>query len=441
MTIKEPKKVIIMGAAGRDFHNFNLIFRDNPEFQVIGFTATQIPNISNRIYPSSMAGSLYPNGIPIYPETKLDFLIKKHNIDYVVFSYSDVSNQYVMERASEVIALGANFMFLGANKTMLSSSKPVISVCAIRTGCGKSQTTRKIASILCSYGQRVVVVRHPMAYGELELQRIQRFETLEDLKIHQCTIEEREEYEPLINEGIIIYAGVDYQAILRQAEKEADIIIWDGGNNDLPFFQPSLEVVVTDPHRPGHELTYFPGTVNLKRADIIIINKIDTAEKQNIDIVRKNIQKINQKAIIIEANSPFEVQQPSIIQGKEVLVIEDGPTLTHGEMKYGVATLAAKKYQAKTIIDPRPFAIGTIKQIFDTYPWLGNVLPAMGYSKDQISELEETIKKAKCDLIIAGTPINIKRFMKIEKPCLHVTYRLEENTKPNLQEILCRFKK
>ncbi|CUU08385.1 Predicted GTPase, partial [Candidatus Kryptobacter tengchongensis] len=375
------KKVIIMGAAGRDFHNFNMYYRDNEIYEVVAFTATQIPNIENRKYPPELAGKLYPKGIPIYPEEKLEELIKKFKVDEVVFSYSDVSHQYVMERASRVISAGASFRLLGLNQTMLKSKVPVVAVVAVRTGCGKSQTSRKVAKLLREMGLKVVVVRHPMPYGDLRKQVVQRFASIEDMHKQNCTIEEMEEYEPHIVNGGVVYAGVDYEKILREAEKEADVIIWDGGNNDMPFFKPDLTIVVADPHRPGHELTYYPGSSNLRIADVVVINKVDSARPEDVEIVRNNIRSVNPKAIIVEAASPIFVEDGSLIRGKRALAVEDGPTLTHGDMEYGAAVLAAKKFGAKELVDPREYAVGSIKETFKKYTQIKNLLPAVGYGK------------------------------------------------------------
>ncbi|HOP31924.1 MAG TPA: cyclic 2,3-diphosphoglycerate synthase [Candidatus Hydrothermia bacterium] len=433
------KKVIIMGAAGRDFHNFNLFFRDNEEYDVVAFTATQIPDISGRKYPADLAGKLYPNGIPIYHEDELDELIKKYEVDFVVFSYSDVSHTYVMNRASKAMAAGADFMLLGPESTMIKSSKPVISVCAVRTGSGKSQTTRRVAEILKSFGKKTVVVRHPMPYGDLVRQVVQRFASHEDLEKHQCTIEEREEYEPHIDRGNVVYAGVDYEKILRQAEQEADVILWDGGNNDLPFFKPDLHIVVADPHRPGHEVTYHPGETNLRMADIIIINKVETAYPEDIEIVRENSRAVNPKATIIDAASPIYIENGDAIKGKKVLVIEDGPTLTHGEMAYGAGYIAAEKYGAADIVDPRPYAAGSIKETYEKFSQLEVILPAMGYSQKQLKELEDTINAVPADLAIVATPINLGRILKLNKPHVRVRYELQEIGKPNLEDIIREF--
>jgi len=433
------KKVIIMGAAGRDFHNFNVYFRDKEEYRVVALTATQIPDIEERKYPPLLAGKLYPEGIPIFSEEELSSLIKKHQVHEVYFSYSDVSHEYVMHKASEALAAGATFILLGPQETMLKSKLPVISVCAVRTGSGKSQTSRKVALILKKKGEKVVVIRHPMPYGDLERQKVQRFATYEDLTKHECTIEEREEYEPHIKNGIVVYAGVDYQAILEEAEREADIILWDGGNNDFSFYHADLEIVVVDPHRAGHELLYHPGETNLRRAHVLIINKIGTAEKEKVDLAVENIKKVNPEAAVIRANSPVFVDDEKEIANKKVLVIEDGPTLTHGEMPYGAGIIAATKYGASKIIDPRPFAVGSIKKTFQKFTHLDKVLPAMGYGTEQIDELAQTINKIDCDLIISATPINLSRLIETNKKILPIRYELEEIGSPNLEEILKDF--
>lgn len=433
------KKVIIMGAAGRDFHNFNVFFRDNKDYRVVAFTATQIPDIEGRKYPAALAGKLYPKGIPIYPEADLTDLIKTYKVDEVHFAYSDVSHEYVMNKASQVLAAGANFVLLGPNDTMIKSRKPVVSVCAVRTGSGKSQTTRKVALTLKAKGRRVVVIRHPMPYGDLVKQAVQRFATYLDLDRHECTIEEREEYEPHIDNGIVVYAGVDYGAILRQAEKEADVILWDGGNNDFPFYRSDLEIVVVDPHRAGHELSYHPGETNFRRADVYVVNKIDTAEPEKVQLVLNNIKRINPGARVIRANSPIFVEDGSRIKGKRVLVIEDGPTLTHGGMRYGAGIVAAQKYQAAEIIDPRPFAVGSIKKTFEKYNHLDKVLPAMGYGEKQTRELAATINRVDCDLVVSATPIDLNRVIKVNKPMLRVRYELEEIGTPNLKTVLKDF--
>jgi len=430
-----------MGAAGRDFHAFNTNYRDNPFFEVVAFTATQIPGIEKKAYPPALCGDLYPDGIPIQSENQLMDIIHEEKIDAVVFAYSDVSHEYVMHKASSVIAAGADFWLLGTTSSMIPSSKKIISVCAVRTGCGKSQTSKKITQILKNLGEKVVAVRHAMPYGNLEKQKVQRYEVIADLEKHDCTIEEMEEYEPYITIGIPVYAGVDYEAILREAEKEADIIIWDGGNNDFSFYLPDLEIVVVDPHRPGDELTYFPGEVNLKRAHVIVINKMDSADPENIQQVRNNIERINPKATVIEARSPVFCDEGEKITGQRVLVIEDGPTLTHGGMKYGAGTLAAKQYGAKEIIDPRPWLTGTLKETFEKYPEIGNLLPAMGYGKQQIKDLEQTINDSDCDCVVIGTPIDLTRVIDIKKPSARVTYDLEEIGSPNLETVLKSFLK
>ena len=429
-------RVLIMGAAGRDFHNFNVYFRDNPDYDVVAFTATQIPNIEGRVYPAKLAGPNYPEGIFIQPESELDKLIYDLKVDQVVFAYSDISHEYVMHKASQVIAAGADFRLLGTANTMLKSSKPVVAVGAVRTGSGKSQTTRRVCDILREMGHQVVAIRHPMPYGDLVKQSCQRFATYEDLDLHDCTIEEREEYEPHINRGIVVYAGVDYEQILREAEKEADVIVWDGGNNDLPFFKPDLHLVVTDPHRPGHELRYHPGEANLRAADVVVINKIDTAAATDINSVRDHIAEVNPKAIVIEAASPVFVEEPEAIRGKKVLVVEDGPTLTHGEMAYGAGVVAARRFGAAEIIDPRPYAVGSILAVYEQYPTTGKVLPAMGYGRKQMEELSETIAKTPCDLVIVATPIDLRRVVEITKPNQRVLYELQEIGRPNLPDVL-----
>lgn len=422
------RKVIIMGAAGRDFHDFNVLFRNNPSYKVVAFTATQIPDIDWRTYPKELAGKLYPKGIKIYPEFELPKLIKEHEVDEVIFSYSDVSFRQLMEKASLVLSCGADFRLLSYRTTALKSSKPVISVCAVRTGCGKSQTTRKICEILRSYNVKFTVLRHPMPYGDLRKQVVQRFAKYSDLKKHDCTIEEREEYEPHIERGNVVYAGVDYARILKEAEKESQVIVWDGGNNDFPFLRTDLHIVVTDPHRAGHETEYHPGTANLRMADIVLINKEDTAIKRDIEKVRSNIKKVNPKARIIDANSPVYLEDPEVVRNKKVLVVEDGPTLTHGNMSFGAGYVAAKSYTRK-IIDPRPFAAGSIKETFAKYAHLKEVLPAMGYNWGQIKELEETINKSNCDAVVVGTPVNLARFLAIKKPHTRAFYELEDKGK------------
>ncbi|HUU37074.1 MAG TPA: cyclic 2,3-diphosphoglycerate synthase [Candidatus Desulfaltia sp.] len=433
------KKVIIMGAAGRDFHNFNVYFRDNAACRVVAFTATQIPDIEGRRYPAALAGKLYPKGIPIYAEADLTDLIRKFKVDDVHFAYSDVSYEYVMNKASQVQAAGASFVLLGPDDTMIKSRKPVVSVCAVRTGSGKSQTSRKAALILKAKGRRVAVIRHPMPYGDLVKQKVQRFAAYSDLDKHECTIEEREEYEPHIDKGIIVYAGVDYGAILKQAEKEADVILWDGGNNDFSFYKSDLEIVVADPHRAGHELRYYPGETNFRRARVIVINKMDTAGKDQVDIVLGNIKMYNPKATVIRANSVITVENGQAIAGKRVLVIEDGPTVTHGGMKFGAGVVAAQKYGAAEIIDPRPFAVGSIKKTFLKYNHLDKVLPAMGYGEKQVRELAATIDKIDCDLVVSGTPIDLNRVLTTNKKLLRVHYELQEIGSPTLKDVLKGF--
>jgi predicted GTPase len=433
------KNVIIMGAAGRDFHNFNVYFRDNADYRVVAFTATQIPDIADRKYPAQLAGRVYPDGIPIYHEEDLTSLIEKLDVREVYFSYSDVSHEYVMHKASQVMAAGASFSLLGPGETMIKSNRPLISVCAVRTGSGKSQTSRKVALLLKEKGRKVVVIRHPMPYGDLVKQKVQRFATYDDLVKQECTIEEREEYEPHIDKGIVVYAGVDYQAILDEAEKEADVILWDGGNNDFSFYAADLEIVVVDPHRAGHELLYYPGETNFRRADVLIINKMDTAPQEKVRVVLENIRQVNPKATIIRANSPIIAPAGAEITGKRVLVIEDGPTLTHGEMTYGAGIVAAQKYKAAKIIDPRPFAVGSIKATFAKYKHLDKVLPAMGYGEKQIEELGQTINAADCDLVVSATPIDLRRLIKTNKKLIHVSYELEEQGSPNLKEVLAKF--
>lgn len=433
------KRIIIMGAAGRDFHNFNCVYRKNEHVEVVAFTATQIPNIEGRKYPSELAGALYPSGIPIYAESELAHLIKQFNVDEVVFSYSDISFNEVMMKASMVTAAGADFKLLGMRHTMLTSRVPVIAVGAVRTGSGKSQTSRKICAILREKKKRVVAIRHPMPYGNLVKQKMQRFASLEDLRKYECTIEEMEEYEPHIVNGTIIYAGVDYETILREAEREADVIVWDGGNNDTSFYKPDLTIIVTDPHRPGHEISYYPGTTNVLLADVIVINKIDSASREGIDAVRANVHRLNPDAVIIEAASPIMVEDESIIRGKRVLVVEDGPTLTHGEMAYGAGVIAARKYGASDIIDPRPWVVNTIAETFRKYPSIGKLLPAMGYGDKQMKDLEETINRVDCDAVIIGTPIDLRRVLKLNKPSVRVRYDLAEITKPDLEDVLIKF--
>ncbi len=438
---KNRKRVIIMGAAGRDFHNFNTLYRDNEDVEVVAFTATQIPDIEGRVYPPVLAGKLYKKGIPIHPESELLDLIKKHNVDEVIFSYSDVPYQYVMEKAAYVMKAGARFSVEGSLPTMIKSTKPVVAVCAVRTGCGKSQTTRKVAEILQSLGKKVVAIRHPMPYGDLAKQACQRFATLADLDKHKCTIEEREEYEPHINKGVVVYAGVDYEMILREAEKEADVILWDGGNNDMSFYQPDLTITVVDPHRAGHEISYYPGQVNLLMADAIVINKIDSADAEDIAEVRANIAEYNPEAVVIDAASPLQVENWEAIKGKKVLVVEDGPTLTHGEMAYGAGVVAAEKFGAAELVDPRPYTVRSITETYEKYPGIGTLLPAMGYGPKQIKDLETTINRTKCDLVIVATPIDLTRLIKIRKPTARVFYSLQEIGTPNLTSVLEDFVK
>ncbi len=435
----KPQNVLILGAAGRDFHNFNVFFRGNSAYRVVAFTATQIPDIAGRKYPASLAGEGYPEGIPIYEEKDMVEIIKRDKVDLVVFAYSDILYENVMHKCAIANAAGADFMMMGADHTMVSSSKPVISICAVRTGCGKSQTTRRVCEIFKAAGKRVAVIRHPMPYGDLAEQRVERFASMEDLDKYKCTIEEREEYEPHIKRGVIVYAGVDYEAILREAEREADIVIWDGGNNDLPFYRPDLEIVVVDPHRPGHEVAYYPGETNLRRADVVVINKIDTADRDDIDEVRYNIADVNPGAMVIDAASPLTVDNPSIIAGKRVLVVEDGPTLTHGEMQYGAGVMAAQKFGAAELVDPRPFAVDSISATYEKYPDIGILLPAMGYGDHQVKDLEATINASDCELVIIGTPIDLGRIININKPSVRVMYDLQEIGQPTLEVPLKRF--
>ncbi len=430
------ENVIIMGAAGRDFHNFNTYFRDNAEYKVVAFTATQIPDIEGRLYPPELAGKHYPEGIPIYAEEQLADLIQKHKVEWVIFSYSDVSHVTVMHKASIATAAGANFMLIGATSTMLKSQKPVVSVCAVRTGCGKSQTTREVCRILRDTGKKVVAVRHPMPYGDLRAQVVQRFSSYEDFEKHRCTIEEREEYEPHVAQGTVVYAGIDYGQILKEAEKEADVVVWDGGNNDTSFYSPDVQIVVFDPHRAGHELLYHPGETNMLRADIAVINKVDSAEPEKVDQVRKNIERHAPKAEIIMAESAVIADDSDQIRGKRILAVEDGPTLTHGEMTYGAGVIAAKRHGAAAIVDPRPFITGTIKQTFENYPDIGPLLPAMGYGEKQIRDLEETINNTDCDLVLSATPIDLAKLVSVNKPMLRVRYEYKDHGEPTLQEVL-----
>lgn len=429
-------RTIIMGAAGRDFHNFNTVYRDNDKYEVVAFTATQIPNIDGRKYPSALAGHLYPEGIEIYPESELEELIKKFDVDEVVFAYSDVPYEYVMSKSALVNAAGADFRLLGTKETQVESNKPLIGVTAIRTGAGKSQTSRRVAEALQNLGYKVAAIRHPMPYGDLVKQKVQRFATYEDLDIHECTIEEREEYEPHIDTGVIIYSGVDYEAILREAEKDADVILWDGGNNDFSFYKTDLLIVVMDPHRAGHELRYYPAEVNMRMADVFVINKVDTAKPSDIDIVRESIARVNPDATVVEAASPIFVENPEMIKGKRVLAIDEGPTVTHGDLPYDFGYFAAKRYGAKEIVDPRPFAVGDLKETFKKFPHLGNVLPSMGYGEKQIRDLEATIDGSDVDLVVIGTPIDMTRVMKINKPSVRVTYKLQEIGSPTLQDVI-----
>jgi predicted GTPase len=433
------KRVLILGAAGRDFHNFNVLFRNNPEYNVIAFTASQIPDIAGRRYPPELAGYLYPLGIPILEEKDMESLIAEHDVEAVAFSYSDISHLNLMHLASRAVAADCDFWLLGTGRTQIRSSVPVISVCAVRTGCGKSPLSRLVAERLRQQGRRPVVIRHPMPYGDLAAQAVQRFATMEDLDVQKCTIEEREEYEPHVIKGTVVYAGVDYEAILKRAEKEADIILWDGGNNDTPFYVSDLEIVVVDPHRPGHELTYFPGEVNLRRADVIVINKVDTASQRDIETVRQNIRLHNPTATVFEMACRVSVPEPSLIKGQRVLVVEDGPTLTHGEMPYGAGVVAARQCGAAELVDPRPYAVGSIHGTYQRYQHLTNLLPAMGYSAMQRHELEETIRRTPCDLVVIATPIDLARVITLDKPNLRVTYEVEELAKPGLVEMLAHF--
>jgi predicted GTPase len=432
-------KVIIMGAAGRDFHNFNVFFRDNGAYDVVAFTATQIPGIEGRRYPTELAGSKYPNGIPIHPEEELSRLIREHDVDQVIFAYSDVSHEFVMHKASQVLANGADFRLMGPKTTMLKAEVPIVSVCAVRTGSGKSQTSRQVAKILKNKGLNVAAVRHPMPYGDLRKQVCERFASYADLDKYECTIEEREEYEPHIDNGIIVYAGVDYEKILREAEDEADVIVWDGGNNDMSFYKPDLNIVVADPHRAGNELTYYPGETNLRMANVIIINKVDTADPQKVQQVRENIKSVNPKATVLDAASPITADNPEAVRGKRVLAVEDGPTVTHGGMAYGAAVVFAKKFGAAELVDPRPYSVGSIKDAFRKYPHLGAVLPALGYGEKQVAELKETIDRTPCDLVVIGTPIDLRRVIPINKPTVRVKYELKVLGPISLEQILDEF--
>jgi len=435
------KKVIIMGAAGRDFHNFSVYFRHNRPYEVVAFTATQIPGIQCRVYPPELAGADYPSGIPVYPEEELPQLIKKFGVNEVVFAYSDVSSEYVMHKASVVLAGGADFCLMSPQTTMLKARVPVISVCAVRTGSGKSQTSRQIAKILKDRGLKTVVVRHPMPYGDLEKQVWQRFASYQDLDRYECTIEEREEYEPHIDNGIVVYAGVDYGKILEEAQKEADIIVWDGGNNDVPFLRPDLHIVMADPHRAGNELTYYPSEVNLRMANVVIVNKVDTADPAKVELVRANVKSVNPDALILDAASPISADKPELIKGKRVLVIEDGPTVTHGDMPYGAATIAAKKFEAKVIVSPRPYAVGSIKETYAQYAHLGSILPAVGYGEKQITELKETIDATPCDVVLIGTPIDLRKVINLNKPTVRVKYELQVLGPICLEELVDDFLK
>jgi predicted GTPase len=433
------KRVIILGAAGRDFHNFNVVFRNNPEYQVVAFTATQIPDIADRRYPPQLAGSLYPEGIPIVDERALEALISQKEADVVVFSYSDISHQNLMHLASRSVAFGADFWLLGTEHTQVQSRVPVVSICAVRTGCGKSPLSRLVAGELRRLGWKPVVIRHPMPYGDLAAQAVQRFATMADLERHQCTIEEREEYEPHLQQGTVVYAGVDYEAILRQAEQEADIILWDGGNNDTPFYKSDLEIVVADPHRAGHELAYYPGEVNLRRAQVVVINKVDTASPRDVEQVRSNIKHSNPRAVIVETACRVKLPDPGLVGGQRVLVVEDGPTLTHGEMPYGAGVVAARQAGAAQLVDPRPYAVGSIRTTFEHYPHLTSLLPAMGYSAAQRHELEETINRTPCDLVLVATPVDLASIIHLTKPSVRVSYEAEELSEPRLTTILDGF--
>lgn len=435
------EKVIIMGAAGRDFHNFNIYFRDNTRYKVIGFTAAQIPDIEGRLYPRALSGDLYPEGIPIYSEEQLTDLIQEHKADLVAFSYSDIPHVEVMHKASVAMAGGADFMLIGATYTMLRSKKPVVAVCAVRTGCGKSQTTRHVCDVIKGMGKKGVAIRHPMPYGDLTKQIVQRFSSYGDFEKHNCTIEEREEYEPLVAQGTVVYAGIDYKKILKEAEKEADVIVWDGGNNDTPFYFPDVHIVIFDPHRAGHETLYYPGETNMLMADIAVINKVDSAATDKVNLVRKNIETYAPNADIVLAESAVLVENDGQIHGKRVLVIEDGPTLTHGGMPFGAGTLAAKRNKAASMIDPRPYITGTIKETFKRYPKIGAVLPAMGYGKQQMQDLENTINNADCDLVLFATPIDLPKLLSINKPMLRVRYEYRDHGSPTLKKVLLKHLK
>jgi predicted GTPase len=430
------RRVVIMGAGGRDFHNFNVYFKNRPEYRVVAFTATQIPGIDDRRYPPSLSGRRYPKGIPILPEEDLPRIIRDHDVDEVVFAYSDVSHEYVMHKASWIASLGCDFRLMGPKRTMLTSRVTVVAVNAVRTGSGKSQTTRKVCEVLKAMGKHVVVVRHPMPYGDLSRQGVQRFATYADLDRHKCTIEEREEYEPHLDRGTVVYAGVDYAAILREAEKEADVVVWDGGNNDFSFYKPDLQIVVADPHRPGHERTYHPGETNVRLADVVVLNKETTTDYENTERVRESVRELNPRAVIVDAASPITVDRPELLRGKRVLVIEDGPTLTHGEMKYGAGVIAARRLGASAVVDPRPWLKGGVRDTFRKYPDIGALLPAMGYSKEQVRDLERTINACECDVVAVATPIDLRRLVKVQKPMVRVGYELEEIGRPKLVDII-----
>jgi predicted GTPase len=433
---KDRVKVVIMGAAGRDFHNFNTFFRKNRRYEVVAFTATQIPDIEGRLYPPKLAGRLYPDGIPIHEEARLEELIREHGVDEVVFAYSDVAHADVMHKASRVLAAGADFKLQGPRATSVASTKPIVSICAVRTGVGKSQTTRYVVKCLQELGKKVVAIRHPMPYGDLAAQAVQRFGKLRDLVKHKCTIEEREEYEPHIESGVVVYAGVDYEKILRRAEREADVIIWDGGNNDLPFYKSDFHIVLVDPHRAGHELRYHPGEANLRMADVVLINKVDSAKAEDILQVEQNARTANPRAVILRGNSPISVEKPEAVQGKKVLVVEDGPTLTHGEMTYGAGVLAAQRFGAAELVDPRPHAVGSIAATFQKYPHVRGLLPAMGYSEAQLEDLRATIAATPCDLVLMGTPIDLRRVIELDKPAMRVFYKLADAGTPTLAELI-----
>jgi len=434
------RRILILGAAGRDFHNFNVRYRGKQEFDVVGFTAAQIPDIAGRRYPVMLAGNLYPEGIPIYDEAEVTDLVRRLKVDEAVFSYSDVSYGTVMNLASKVQAAGADFSLLSAPSTMLEAKVPIVSICAVRTGCGKSQTTRRVCDVLQEMGKKVVAVRHPMPYGDLALQRVQRFGSLEDMDTAKCTIEEREEYEPHIDRGIVVYAGIDYAAILERAQEEADVVVWDGGNNDTPFFRSDLEIVLVDPHRAGHGTSYYPGEVNLRRAEVVVINKMDTATDEGIQAVRDSIQAVNPEATVIDADSLVTVEDSDKIKGAKVLAVEDGPTLTHGEMTFGAAVVAARRYGAAELVDPRPYAVGKIAETFEKYPGIGTLLPAVGYGEQQVADLQETIRRTECDVVLIGTPIDLRRLVKFDKPALRVSYELKERGTPDLASVLARFR-